>query len=120
MDGCPGSKRSSTLAHSVFQGSVAVATERQNSVGTMSKTDPQSIGMPSAFLGDPMIAIMPLVTQIWSCVMCPWEGENPTLYMLKTFDRMEVLPRDPIPWPTCPNCGEHRFYVDPVGGASSS
>jgi hypothetical protein len=39
--------------------------------------------MQSAFLGDPMIAIMPLVTQIWSCVMCPWEGENPTLYMLK-------------------------------------
>ena len=64
--------------------------------------------MQSAFLGDPMIAIMPLVTQIWSCVMCPWEGENPTLHMLKTFDRMEVLPRYPIPWPTCPNCGEHR------------
>ena len=82
MDGCPGSKRSSTLAHSVFQGSVAVATERQNSVGTMSKTDPQSIGMQSAFLGDPMIAIMPLVTRFLRNVRLEGSTSFPEAYGL--------------------------------------
>jgi hypothetical protein len=51
--------------------------------------------------------------------MCPWEGENPTLGRVTGYDRAEILPRDPSPWPTCPNCGEHRFYIDSVGGATS-
>lgn len=50
------------------------------------------------------------IPQNWSCSMCEWEGDDPRTFL--SFDHGIIL-RDPAaPWPTCPSCGEHRFYVE--------
>ncbi len=41
--------------------------------------------------------------------MCEWEGEDPRVFI--PFNAEPIL-RDPVPWPTCPSCGEHRFYIE--------
>jgi hypothetical protein len=68
--------------------------------------------------------MLSLIPQLWHCSMCEWSGAIPTHYVRQHFDmgvrRQELVPRDSIPWPTCPGCGEHRFYIEdlPLPGAS--
>jgi len=50
-----------------------------------------------------------VIPQKWSCSMCTWEGEDPRFFA-DPHQNKYVL-RDPVPHPTCPECGSHRFYI---------
>jgi hypothetical protein len=50
------------------------------------------------------------IPQTWSCSQCEWQGEDPR-YFRDYHQGGALIRRDPIPHPTCPECGDHRFYL---------
>lgn len=47
--------------------------------------------------------------ETWSCTKCEWEGGNPTIFF--DFAQRQMAARNPISFPTCPNCNNHNFYI---------